>query len=152
MSFAVKAESNIDDVIAMWQKAAPRDHFLEVINNTPYAVYLQHRVGYWVMNDETAKAFVYSEIVKVVNEANQRGVLVSDSAIVDALERAADRIVDAYQAVIGSKGSRGQAMLPPRPMHPGNWADDTVTLVRGYLTYVDRNPVKRHPYTLRRAA
>ena len=149
MSLSFGMESNIDEVIAELeaQLAIPhKDHFLEIVNATPYAKYLHDRVGFWVMNDDTAIRYVWGELARAVMEASAAGRFISDSEILDALERAADKIVDAYQAVVGHTDKRGRSMLPPRPVHSGNWASDTTTLVRGYITYVDENPPKEHPW------
>jgi hypothetical protein len=72
----------------------------------------------------------------------QSGDPTSDRAIRKALSKAAEDILDAYTRVVGKKHTKGTAMGPPRPKHKGQWADDTVTLARGYIAYLNGQEVE----------
>lgn len=142
-----RIESNIDEVIQWYVRHAPRrEYVLKIINESPWARYLQARAGYWVVNDAAAQNIVYAELSKAIDEAAQAGEMLDHRRVVKALDAARERIVDYYQQVIGAKDTRGAVKPPPRPMHRGSWADDTETTAKSFVSYINEQYEKRHAY------
>ena len=117
--------SNIDAVIAEARRGVVSDHELEVRNVAEYAAELHAREGYSVLNDSVLAAAVEEAINERRAHLNRRGDLFTDRDAVWALEDAAEATVEFYQSVIGTTDKPGVVKLPPRPVHPGEWADDT---------------------------
>ncbi len=136
MSVQTHIETNLDRFIENLERMIPSEAPLAgmVINATEYAVHLHNRMAYWVMNDAVLERNWQDEHEKVLNEASAAGEIVTDDQLHKAAFRALERTVLYYQEVIGFKDTRGKVKLPPRPMHPGAWADDTETLVKAYVS------------------
>lgn len=138
MNFHTTISSNIDAVIAeVTRLPLPEDEYTgQIVNDTPYARYLHDRVGYWVMNDSVLAAYFHDMVGVHLGQAAARGLLMSEADMRAAFVEALDLTVDYYTSVIGTKSTPGKVKPPPRPMHPGAWADDTEQLVRSYVTYL----------------
>jgi len=130
-------KDNIEDVLDWYQDHIPdRTIWLvSVVNETDYARYLHDRTGYWVMNDGAALNILEARLEELVDALDDRGT-VADKEIRDALTQAAEDIIDFYTDVQGQKDTDGREMDAPRPQHRGQWADDTVTLARGFVGYL----------------
>lgn len=115
-----------------------------IVNDTEYARYLHDKTGYWVMNDSAALNILQARIEDLAEEI-AGGAPVTDEAIEEMLTAAAEDIIDYYTEVEGRKMEDGREMTAPRPQHRGEWADDTVTLVKNFVAYL--NGDKNSPET-----
>ena len=141
--------SNIDQVLASVQGLAtdgPSDHTLVIRNVAYYAVYLQAKEAYWVLNDDVLREKVQEAFERKLTELSRRGLLLTGGAIIEAFREAAAEVVAHYQSVIGSSDTPGKVKLPPRPVHPGGFADDTEHLAGSYQSLLDGGPVTTYPY------
>ena len=137
--------SNIDAVLAEARLGVVGDHVLEIRNVADYAVELHAREGYSVLNDDVLRSAVEEAIDERRAHLNRRGELLTDRAAAWALEDAAEATVEFYQSVIGTTDRPGVVKLPPRPVHPGEWASDTENLVSSYESQVDDGPITKYP-------
>lgn len=143
---ATRITSNTDELIRYYERAQRREHTLRIINTAEYAAYLQAKLGIWVFNDAAAMNIVRNELEKALDAANARGDVIRDRDVTAALDRAADRIADYYQQVMGTKDTPGRHRPPPRPRHRGQWADDAGLLADSFYTQVDDRADRHHPY------
>jgi hypothetical protein len=128
---------NLESVEEWYQDRIP-DRLIwtvSIVNDTEYARYLHDRTGYWVMNDSAALNTLQARIEDLAEEIAD-GAPVTDEAIEETLTAAAEDIIDYYTEVEGRKMKDGREMTAPRPKHRGEWADDTVTLVRNFVAYL----------------
>jgi len=126
--------SNLDE-IRDWYEDQMLDRViwvLEVVNDTDYARYLHDKVGYWVMNDTVALNITARHLRKLVVSDKR----LTEGHVEEALAEAGKAIVAAYTRVVGTKNTDGREMGAPRPKHKGQWADDTVTLAKGFTATV----------------
>jgi hypothetical protein len=128
---------NLESVEEWYQDRIP-DRLIwtvSIVNDTEYARYLHDRTGYWVMNDSAALNTLQARIEDLAEEIAD-GAPVTDEAIEETLTAAAEDIIDYYTEVEGRKMKDGREMSAPRPKHRGEWADDTVTLVKNFVAYL----------------
>ena len=153
MSFTANISSNIDAVLAAVerQRLPEPEYTGEIVNDAPYASYLHDRMAYWVMNDSVLAANYDIEVRKAMDAAASQGQLFDEPAMIHASLNALERTVEYYVSVIGTKNTAGRHRPPPRPLHPGSWADDSGLLVVSYVSYlraagriIDFNPYD-HP-------
>lgn len=130
-------EDNLEEVLDWYQDRIPDRliWLLSIVNDTEYARYLHDRTGYWVMNDGAALNILEARVEELA-EGLADADSVGDEAIRETLTAAAEDIIDYYTEVEGRKMEAGREMSPPRPQHRGEWADDTVTLVRNFVGYI----------------
>ena len=148
-----KVTSNIDAVIAearraLSQNEGPSEHILEVRNTADYAVYVHDREGYYVLNDEALEAAAQHAVADRLAVRGQRGEMLTDTDMVEALGEAADVVVEFYQEVVGTTDQPGRRKRPPRPVHSGGFASDTERLISSYERQVDDGDVKKYPNPL----
>lgn len=119
-----------------------KTNVLTIQNLTPYAIYLQEKIGYYVIDlqragqivDETVKAFLRLDIP------------ITKTTLENALEEAAEIIVKDLQRFTGRLKPPVKAGNAERPAHPGSWADITTKLASSYTTKVNSNAQIDHPY------
>jgi len=131
-------DDNLEEVLDWYQDRMPdRTIWLvSIVNETYYARYLHDRTGYWVMNDDAALNILEARIEDLAEDLAGRDA-VGDEEIRETLTQAAEDIIDYYTEVQGRKMKDGREMSAPRPQHRGDWADDTVTLVRNFVGYLN---------------
>lgn len=138
--------STIDVVLAEARRGLVGDHAVEVRNVAEYAVYLHAKEGFSVLNDGIFQNAVRESINKRLKRRNRQGEMLRDSDVVEGFGKGAGETVSYYQSVIGTTDKPGKVKLPPRPKHPGEWADDTEKLAGSYQSRVDSGAYRRYDY------
>lgn len=113
-------------------------------NAVDYAVFLQDRHGYFVIDDahllETVTAFL-ARLVESEGALTDEAV---ERALMDAAEEEVAYLTDFIGRMRPPLGGAASGE-PHRPARQGGWADRTTDLVNGFYARVGGGPVRRFP-------
>ena len=140
-------QDNLDDYLDDLARETPKRKqiVMWLDNESDHAIYLQDRNGYYVVDD----AHLMQSVDRVLEAEVTKPVL---PAVTD-IERSFDEMMEdevgflqSFTAEMRPPLRKGQ---PPRPAHPGHWADVTGDLASSFKTRVGKLPVRKYPYTPR---
>jgi len=141
---ATRIDDNADQFLKSYDDLAPKRtrHVLAIENIMSYAIYVHAKLGWYVIDEETAARIIADVLTPIVNSDKP----LSDDDLEWLLEKAADMIVDEYQRFGGFSKSPVESGRGMRPAHVGSWADITTELASNYYTRVNRRQLKQHEY------
>jgi len=134
---ALSFSSNIGDVLSAMEATALEEHTLTVANLMEYAVYLHHKEGFYVFNDEQLARIIRQKMAGI------DGAL-SDEKIQGALQTAAAEYINWLLEQTGATRPPLRAGGTRRKARKGNWADVTGNLAAHYKSQVDDRSVTDH--------